>query len=163
MRESQAEFSREAGRDTNQDPWLADFPFPASLGLTACVGQVQQWVGYAHGLDMMPGWEENFARACAKSCAGFTRREDFELITARYRSAFETWRGGAFRRHFEPVYKPAGEMGFTGLSGGLLYVSDCIGGATSPAGFYHVVNGLLERPSELKAELHGLTAVARAA
>jgi len=164
LRESQDQFHREAVRNTNADPWLADFPFPAGLGLTACVGQIQQWLGYAHGVAMQPGWEANFARACAKNCGGFSDPEEFELAAGQYRQGLQSWRGGAFLRYFEPVHVPAvhGEI-FTGLNEGSLYVSDRIGGATSPSGFYRAVNDILERPDRLAAEIQGMKMVPRAA
>jgi glycosyltransferase involved in cell wall biosynthesis len=164
LRDSQAQFNREAGRDTNADPWLADFPFPASLGLTACVGQIQQWLAHVHDVPMQPGWEANFVRACAKTCAGFSDRSDFDLVAGQYRKALTAWKGGMHLRHFDPQYVPAvhGEV-FTGLNEGNLYVNDRIGGATSPTGFYRAVNDLLEPPGRLSGPLHGMKMVPRAA
>ncbi|MDH6268481.1 hypothetical protein M2360_003887 [Rhizobium sp. SG_E_25_P2] len=154
LREAHDRFDRETGRETDRDPWLADFPFPTTLGLPAAVGQVQMWLAHAHGVAMEPGWEANFARASAAYCRGFTDKADFEAITGELRTVFSRWRGGAFASAFQPEFHPpvAGDV-FTGLNGDGLYVADDIGGAHSPTEFYRLANGLLERPSELKPEL----------
>ena len=164
LRQSQQQFEQESGSDINAAPWLANFPFPASLGLTACVGQVQQWLAHEHGIAMQPGWEANFVHACARNCAGFGDRGDFDLAVELHRKALRGWRGGTLLRHFEPQYVPAaqGEV-FTGLNNGRLYVSDRIGGATSPAEFYRAISGLLERPDQLTAEMQGMKMATRAA
>jgi hypothetical protein len=164
LKASQDQFTRETGRDTDADPWMKGFPFSASLGLTAVVGQVQQWLNHQHGIAMQPGWEANFVRACAQNCGGFGEREEFDLAVSQYRNALKSWKGGAFLRYFEPVHVPVvhGDV-FTGLMEGNLYVSDRIGGATSPASFYRAINGLLERPDQLAAEMHGARQVPRAA
>jgi hypothetical protein len=52
---------------------------------------------------------------------------------------------------------------FFGHNNSKLYVSDTIAGATSPAGFYRVVNDLLPRPGDLPAELKRFPRIARAA
>ncbi|MCV3766460.1 glycosyltransferase family 2 protein [Rhizobium sp. TRM95796] len=154
LREAHDRFDRETGRETDRDPWLSDFPFPTTLGLPAAVGQVQMWLAHAHGVAMEPGWEVNFARACAAYCRGFADKNDFEIISAALRTAFARWRGGAFAAAFQPEFqsRPSGDV-FTGLSGDALHVADDICGAATPTAFYAVVNGLLERPSEIKPEL----------
>jgi hypothetical protein len=103
---------------------------------------------------MEPGWEANFARASAVYCRGFTEKADFETISQALRAVFSRWRGGAFASAFQPEFQPpvTGDV-FTGLSGDGLYVADDIGGAATPTAFYAVVNGLLERPAELRPEL----------
>lgn len=154
LREAHDRFDRETGRETDRDPWLADFPFPTTLGLPAAVGQVQMWLVHAHGVAMEPGWEANFARACAAYCRGFADKEDYDTITRELAKVFARWRGGAFASAFRPEFQPAftGDV-FTGLSGDGLFVADDIGGARSPSEFYAVVNRLLERPTEIKPEL----------
>ncbi|MBB1248572.1 hypothetical protein H2O14_07170 [Rhizobium sp. G21] len=94
------------------------------------------------------------ARACAAYCRGFADRADFEAISTALRAAFARWRGGAFAAAFQPEFRsrPSGDV-FTGLSGDALHVADDICGAATPTAFYAVVNGLLERPSEIKPEL----------
>lgn len=164
LRESQEQFTRETGRDTNTDPWMQGFPFPASLGLPAAVAQVQQWLAHEYGLGMQPGWEANFAGACAKNCEGFADPEEFELAADQYRQAFRTWKRGMFLKHFRPARVPVLEGPvFFGHNSSKLFVSDTIGGATSPAEFYRVVNDLMPRPGELPAELKRFPRIARAA
>lgn len=153
LAESNRRFMEELGRDYDQDPWMRDFPFHSLLGLPAIVAQVQQWLRVTHGIGM-DGWEANFTRACATYCGTFAQRDDFDGVAESYRQVFRTWKGGAFLRCFNPVHVASvtGDI-FTGLNNANLYVSDRIGGATSPAGFYRAANGLMERPADLVGEL----------
>ena len=154
LAEMNAVFFAETGRTTDKDPWMADFPFPSTLGLPAAVAQVQQWLAHEHGVPMMAGWEANFARACARNCGFFGDREEFDIAVGEYEKAFSRWKGGAHRAHFQPTFVPAMKGAiYTGPMDGHLYVSDQIGGATSPSSFYRAVNALLPRPHELAPEL----------
>jgi hypothetical protein len=132
---------------------MKDFPFQSWMGVPAAVVQVHQWMRHTYNISM-PGWEANFVRACSTFCSGFADRESFDLLSGAYETTFQTWRKGAFRQYFNPVHRPVleGDI-YTGTKDGKLYVRDTIGGATSPAGFYRAIVGLLERPAELAAEL----------
>lgn len=143
----------EFGRDYEGDPWMKGFPFHTMLGMPSSVVQAQQYLRFTYGIGL-PDWEANFARASAAYCAKFSDREDFDVVTARYREAFATYRNGAFLKHFQPVYTPRREgKVFTGLIGSDLYVDDRIGGAQSPADFYRAMDSLLVRPADLLPEL----------
>lgn len=147
----------ELGHDFERDAWMQDFPFDTMLGLPASIAQAQQYLRVVHGIGL-PGWEANFARSAAAYCSKFGDRDDFDAVTARYRDAFAAHAGGAYLKDFRPVYTPRQEgQVFTGLVGSDLYVEDRLGGATSPAGFYRAIRGLLERPGELKPELRTST------
>jgi hypothetical protein len=143
----------ELGHDFEREPWMKDFPFDTMLGMPASVAQAQQFLRFVYGLGL-PGWEENFARAAAAYCGKFGDREDFDAVVARYREAFAAHARGVHLKHFQPVFTPRREgKVFTGLIGTDLYVEDRMGGATSPAGFYRAIRGLLQRPGELVPEL----------
>lgn len=147
----------ELGHDFERAPWMKDFPFDTMLGMPASVAQAQQYLRVTYGIGL-PGWEPNFARAAAAYCGKFGDREDFDAVTARYREAFAIYGKGAFLRDFQPVYTPKREgRVFTGLMGTDLYVEDRMAHATSPAGFYRAINGLLQRPAELAPELRTAT------
>jgi glycosyltransferase involved in cell wall biosynthesis len=151
--EAIARFKAETGRDYDRDPWMEDFPFHNMLGMPASVAQVQQFMRVVHGIGL-PGWEPNFARACAAYCGKFSDRGDFDLIAGGFHDAFSGWQGARFLKNFEPVFAPRREgKVYTGLVGNDLYVNDDIGGAYSPTGFYRAINGLLERPANLVPEL----------
>lgn len=151
--ETIARTKTEFGRDYENDPWMAGFPFDTMLGMPASVVQAQQYLRFTYGLGLA-GWEANFARSAAMYCGKFNDPEDFAAVTERYRTAFGAYRGGMFLKDFLPVFTPKREGKlYTGPMGSDLYVDDRIGGATSPASFYRAVNGLLSRPADLAAEL----------
>jgi glycosyltransferase involved in cell wall biosynthesis len=154
LRQAHARFDRETGRETDRDPWLANFPFPTTLGLPSAVGQVQMWLAHSHGVEMLAGWEQNFVGALMKNCASFQNRDDFDFLATELRRILAVWKDGAHLAQFAPVYQQAlaGEI-FTGRNSDALYIADNIGGAHSPSAFYDVINGLLERPSEMRPEL----------
>lgn len=153
LRKAAAVFAAELGRDYDNDPFMADFPFPSTLGLTAAIGQVQHYFRRQHGIGM-DGWEAGFASACAKNCDTFAGRAEFDIVADGYRDAFSRWQGGKWLGHFKPVYKPrpTGRI-FTGLIDHQLLVSDRIGGAVSPSDFYRIINAVLVRPAELNPVL----------
>jgi len=143
----------ELGHDFERAPWMRDFPFDTMLGMPASVAQAQQFLRVTYGIGL-PGWEPNFARAAAAYCGKFSDREDFDVVTGRYRAAFASYAKGEFLDAFQPVFTPKREGKiFTGLIGTDLYVEDRLGGATSPASFYRAINGVLQRPNELQPEL----------
>ena len=147
----------EFGRDFEGDAWMKGFPFHTMLGMPASVVQAQQYLRFTYGIGLND-WETNFARASAAYCGKFSDPEDFAAMTERYREAFAAYRNGIFLKDFQPVHAPRREgKVFTGLIGSDLYVEDRIGGATSPAGFYRAVRGLLARPGEMVAELRSPT------
>ncbi len=148
-----ATFAKEIGRDFDSDPWMKDFPFPSTLGLSAAIAQVQQFFRHQYGVSAQ-GWEKNFAQACAKNCDFFSQREDFEVVAGGYRQAFEHWQGGRWLADFNPVFLPKPNGGvFLGYLENQLHVSDRIQGEGSPASFYRAINDILVKPVDLKPEL----------
>jgi len=150
-------FKTEIGRDYERDPWMKDFPFHTMLGMPASVAQVHQFMRVKHGIGL-PGWEPNFARACAAYCGKFGEREDFDLIASGFHDAFYGWKEARFLRYFQPEFtlRRIGNV-YTGLLGRDLYVDDTIGGASSPTEFYRAINSLLARPADLAPELRTAT------
>lgn len=157
FRETVDRLKSELGHDFENEPWMKGFPFPSMLGMTATIAQVHQYMQYTYKIGM-DGWEPNFAGACAAYCAKFANRADFDLLADGYRAAFATWKGGAFLKHFQPVFSPhpSAEI-YTGMLDDALYVDSRIGNAVSPAAFYKAVQGFLVRPLDMARELRTAT------
>jgi hypothetical protein len=157
FRETVDRLKSELGRDFESEPWMRGFPFPSMLGMPACIAQVHQFMQFTYRIGM-DGWEPNFARSCAAYCGKFDEQADFDLIAGGFREAFAGWKGGAFLRHFQPVFTPhRGAQIYTGLIDGTLCVDTAIGNAATPAELYRTVEGLLVRPRDLVGELRTST------
>lgn len=145
-----AEFMADLGRNMDDDPYMADFPFPSALGVTASVGLSQHWFKTTYGLRY-DGWEANFARSCALDCEGAASHEDFETMRACYEGAFRGWKGGRYLSHFQPVYRepPADTAPFTGVTPLLVHVEEHMADARTPAALYEAACGMMTPPDEV--------------
>lgn len=150
-----AEFMADLGRNMDDDPHMADFPFPSAYGVTASVAVSQNWFRTAYGLQH-DGWEENFARSCALDCQSAATREDFEIIRARYEAGFRAWKGGRFLPAFHPVYtEPSQSTGpsFSGVTPLLVHVAENFAGAASPRDLYDAAAGMMTPAIEIPVSL----------
>ncbi|MCD2174633.1 glycosyltransferase family 2 protein [Rhizobium sp. C4] len=150
-----AEFMADLGRNMDNDPHMADFPFPSAYGVTASVGVSQHWFRTTYGLKY-DGWEENFARSCALDCQSAATREDFEIIRARYEAGFRAWQHGRFLPFFQPVYiEPRETAGptFTGVTPLLVHVGEHFAGASTPRALYDAAAGMMTLPEEIPIAL----------
>lgn len=146
-----AEFMVDLGRNMDDDPHLADFPFPSAYGVTASVGVSQHWFRTTYGFKY-DGWEENFARSCALDTESAATREDFEIIRARYEAGFRAWKGGRYLRFFQPVYaEPATVAGptFTGVTPLLVHIGEHFAGAKTPRELYDAAGGMMMPAREI--------------
>jgi len=146
-----AEFMADLGRNMDDDPLLADFPFPSAYGVTASVGVSQHWFRKTYGLQY-EGWEENFARSCALDCQSAATREDFDIIRSRYEKGFSTWKGGRYLASFQPVYVEAPQAAgptFTGVTPLLVHVAENFAGAETPRALYEAAAGMMTPPAEV--------------
>ncbi|MBP1858231.1 glycosyltransferase [Rhizobium herbae] len=152
-----AVFTAETGRNIDEDPHMKDFPFPAGLGLTACIAQVQHWFLTQYGYSEMRDWEANFAEACGVSCSIMGSREDHARTVEGYRGAFAKWKGGKYLKHFKPAdfADPTGGPFFTGVAtNNHLYIDEEIGGAQTPADLYNLVDQMLAPQEALKLNFY---------
>jgi hypothetical protein len=146
-----AEFMADLGRNMDDDPHMADFPFPSAYGVTASVGVSQHWFRTTYGLKH-DGWEENFARSCALDTQSAATREDFEIIRARYEKGFRAWKGGRYLAFFRPAYsEPAQAAGpaFTGVTPLLVHISEDFAGAETPRELYDAAEGMMTPAREI--------------
>ena len=152
-----AEFMSDLGRNMDEDPLHADFPFPTILGVTAAAGLAQHWFRRAYGLKF-DGWEENFARSCALDCSGAATLEDFELMRDGYAEGFARWQGGKFRSAFAPSYAVASASSapgqpFTGITPLLVHLEEYAADARTPAELYALAEGMMTPPDEIPVQL----------
>lgn len=146
-----AEFMADLGRNMDDDPHMADFPFPSAYGVTASVAVSQNWFRKTYGLDY-GGWEENFARSCALDCQSAVTRKDFDMIRARYETGFRKWHGGRYLPFFQPVFAEAVEAAgpaFTGVTPLLVHLSEHLAGAATPRELYDAAAGMMTPPAEI--------------
>jgi hypothetical protein len=146
-----AEFMADLGRNMDDDPLMADFPFPSAYGVTASVGMSQHWFRTTYGLKH-EGWEENFARSCAMDCGSAATREDFDIIRARYEKGFSAWKGGRYLPFFKPEFvEPSKEQtaAFTGITPLLVHLGERFAGASTPRELYDAAAGLMTPPQEI--------------
>jgi hypothetical protein len=147
----QEAFDRELDTPVDQMACFADYPFKSRFGIVACIGMVHHWFAGRHG-SRFSGFEVNFARSCEAQCNAITDRDDFDLVTARYRAAFATWRGGRFLKHFRPVFTPARAMiPFAGVAEDKLYVTADARYAPTCVDYYRLVSAALVRIDDLDA------------
>jgi glycosyltransferase involved in cell wall biosynthesis len=165
IRSTTMTFFEELGRNFFDDPTMEGVPFARDMGVPASVLATQQWVKHSAGFSI-DGWQENFARACAIYCARFRRREDFDFISALYRSSFLKWDNGRYAHAFNPVYTelPDGYGAFSGIRNGKIYLNNRNTGARTPKDIYDVMSaiapplddividpGMLRRPADAAA------------
>ena len=155
MEEQLAVFTAETGRNIDDDPHMKDFPFPTTLGLTACIAQVQHWFLTRYGYSPMKGWEANFAEACGHSCSIMETSADYARAVEGYRGVFAKWKGGKYLKNFKPAdfADLTGGLFFTGVSDNQLYIDEEIGGVQTPAELYHFVAQMLSPPETMVLNL----------
>jgi hypothetical protein len=150
-----AEFMADLGRNMDDDPHMADFPFPSAYGVTASVGVSQHWFRTTYGLEH-EGWEENFARSCALDTQSAATREDFEIIRTRYEAGFRVWHGGRYLPYFQPVYTETARAdgpAFRGVTPLLVHIGEDFAGAETPLALYEAAAGMMTPPSEIPVPL----------
>lgn len=146
-------FDRELDQPLDQMACFADYPFKSRFGIAACAGMVHHWFADRHGTQFS-GFEENFTRACEAQCNGIGNREDFDLVVARYRSAFGSWRGGRYLKFFRPTFtEPAPSIPFAGVANGQLHVTADAEFSPTCAAYYHLVSAALTPAADLKVEI----------
>jgi hypothetical protein len=120
-----------------------NFPFRSTQGVTACIAQAHHWFAFEYGHDFT-GYEANFARSCAKQCAGYPTREEFDIASASYRESFAAWKGGRFLKFFKPEFvAPKRAPAFGGMLDGTLYYNDEHSDVATPAEFYRIAEALM--------------------
>ncbi len=150
-----AEFMVDLGRNLDDDPQMADFPFPSAYGVTASVAVSQHWFRKTYGLRH-DGWEENYARSCALDCQSAATRDDFEIIRARYEAGFRVWHGGRYLPFFNPIFsEPVEASGpaFTGVTPLLVHLGEDFAGAATPRELYDAAAGMMTPPGEIPVSL----------
>ncbi|WP_394690685.1 glycosyltransferase family 2 protein [Hoeflea sp.] len=121
----------------------SNFPFPVELGLTAQIGHVIEAFKQEQGIEIT-GWEDNFIKACARNCEGHFDRALFEERKEGYRKAIIEWRGKEALASFDPKYKHRTDLPhFVGLHEKDLKMDMEIGGATSAAEYYDILNTMM--------------------
>ena len=147
-------FYAELGRNMDEDPWMADFPFPAALGVTPAIAQVNAWLAHQYGLPKLPGWDENFVAACQLSCDRIRNRAHFDRLVEGYRRGFSAYQGGRYLESFNPQFggDPAYEV-YTGVKGDKLYIDQSIGHAETPADFFEIIESILGSIDTVPLEL----------
>lgn len=143
----------ELGRGFTEDVAGDAFPFPTELGLTACIGQTQEWFKRTHNYRY-DGWEENFVKACARHTEYYAG-EDFAAVRDAYRAAIARWHGGRYLPAFQPMdasEKPA--LKATGFTSEGVYIDQDIAGVKTPYDVYRFTCGLM-RPVPALAEQAG--------
>jgi hypothetical protein len=149
----QDEFDRELDKPVDQLPCFEDYPFKSRFGVIACIGMTHRWFEDRHGITFS-GFEENFARACEAQCNSIPKREDYDLTTARYRTAFAKWKGGKYQKLFSPRYtEPTSTIAFSGVHKNQLYVSADNEPSRTCAGYYDLVSAALTPVAELEASI----------
>jgi glycosyltransferase involved in cell wall biosynthesis len=150
MKRKHAIFMQELGRNMDEDPHMADFPFPSILGVSAAVALVQNWFKQTYGYHI-PGWEKNFAEACGYSCGTAQNLAHYEMTVAGYETAFKKWKGGKYLQYFKPKYVSAeGAKFFHGVQNNALFIDEDIGGVQTPAELYHLVDQIVAPIGDLE-------------
>jgi glycosyltransferase involved in cell wall biosynthesis len=149
-----AEFMADLGRNMDEDPLLADFPFPSAYGVTASIGLSQHWFKTTYGLEYS-GWEDNFARSCAIDCECAATRDDFDIMVRHYQAGFRVWRGGRHLKAFKPAFAENVATGpaFTGVTPLLVHVGERLGGALTPGELYAAASGMMTPVNEIPIQL----------
>ncbi|MCM2472752.1 glycosyltransferase family 2 protein [Rhizobium sp. CG5] len=149
-------FMKELGRNMDEDPELADFPFSSHLGVSSVIGITQQWFKKKYKLNF-DGWEKNFAEACARNVEIFREREAFEIVKEGYTAALKKWRRGKFLKYFNPVLIE-NELGIA-ISGSNemgTYIRSDIAGVTTPVELFDIVNAMVMPADMIKVREEGL-------
>ena len=150
---AQADFHAEHVVPMDDWPCYADWPFHSSLGVTACIGMVHHWFGKTFGYRF-DGFEENFARACARQCEDSDNLSEFDYYSGLYHKAFASWKGGKYLKHFNPVYSGWEKADpFTGFSENNVYVHEGSPFTQTASDFYRFCEGILVPSSEIEIDL----------
>lgn len=146
-------FNKESGTPLDLMACYKDYPFKSTMGVIAAIGMAHHWFSERTG-QTFSGFEENFVRACTAQCGVIPDREEFDLITAAYRSALARWKGGRYLKLFKPTFRPAGAEGkFLGLWDQSLYLDAGNPWCRTVADYYDFVSDLLVPVAELKVDL----------
>lgn len=130
-----------------------NFPFPVELGITAQIGHVIEMFKQEQGIEIS-AWEDNFIKACARDCESHYDREIFDARKEGYRKAIIEWRGKDALASFDPKYKFRAELAhFVGLHDDQLKMDMTIGGATSAAEYYGILDTMMFPVSLLESRL----------
>ncbi|MEN9895347.1 MAG: hypothetical protein RIR97_1199 [Pseudomonadota bacterium] len=145
VRQRNADFMAELGRNLDADSSARDFPFPSWLGVPATVMHVHLALRARHKVTVS-GWEQAFVRSCVNNCEEHRDRAMFDIVTDAYRSGFARWQNGRFLRQFNPQFNEAAAGAtdvFSGFSNGKLYISMPLLNAQTPAEFFACVSALV--------------------
>ena len=145
LRQRNAEFMADLGRNLDDDIDRKDFPFSATLGVTASVMHVHIALKEAYGLSFS-GWESNFVKSCVKNCEELLDQEMFETVVDGYRGGFKIFQGGRYLKHFNPVFNTVAAQAknvFSGHMNGEIYISLPLLNAQTPAEFYALISAMV--------------------
>lgn len=121
----------------------SNFPFPIELGITAQIGHVIESFKQEQGIEIN-AWEDNFIKACARSCESHHDRKLFEARKNAYRKAVTEWRGKGALAAFDPKYKYRPDIPpFIGFNNNQLSLKMDIGGAESAAEYYDILDTMM--------------------
>ena len=135
-------FFRESRRNTDEDEEVRDFPFQINAGLTAIIGQTQQWFKSKYKVKVKD-WGANFAKACAKNTEIFTNENDFNESLSGYADAFSKWESGRYLKYYRPEFMPIDKrLSTTGFTEDAVYVAGDIADIKTPAELFDIVNAV---------------------
>lgn len=159
IKQIQANFARDLGRDMEKDEHFRGFPFPSHLGNCIIIAQVQVWFRKTYGLDTGP-WETKFVEACAQSCDYLLTQEDYDIAVADFHTAFALWQDGRYAHLFTPKpYQPKvpGAVPYTGRATNTeakaVYVAEDIAGTSTCGDFFDVVRQMMPAIDQLDMQV----------
>ena len=152
MRRKLATFVAELEGHDNPDTATEAFPFRMEYGVTSTIGQVVDWYKTKYNFSY-DGWEPNFIKACARNAELFLEREDFEIVRDTYQRVIDTWHGGRYRGHFNPVFQgDVKTLRVTGFSQEGAYIDSGTAGIATPAAFYDFACEMMLSASEIEGD-----------
>ncbi len=156
-------FNRESGSPLDDMACFKDYPFKSALGVIACIGMAHHWF-LARSGKTLTGFEENFARSASAQCNLITDRESFEAVTAAWRQAFSLWKGGRYKKYFQPKFcPPVRRDSFYGVWEQSLYLDGDNPWCGSVVEYYDLVSAILKPIGELTVDLGRYQAISHRA
>ncbi|OLP58256.1 hypothetical protein BJF93_06470 [Xaviernesmea oryzae] len=151
-----AQFMKELGRNMDEDPYMKLTPFRSEHGLAASILQVQLWFTSTFGYQMVDGWEQGFAKACALNAQFMDTKDSYDRTIKNYRQALRKWHGGKYLPFFkpEPFVERYGTKLWTGMIEGDLFIHERIDFISTPRELYDFVEQIVARPEDLVIEDH---------
>lgn len=119
-------------------------PFNCDMGAPACALVIQQQIKSEFDMQL-DGWQENFVRACQAYCASLPSRDEFDVISNRYREAFGAWEDGRYAALFNPAHSGGHEEieALSGLQGKKVFINNRLSGALTAKDAYDLMSAMM--------------------